>query len=98
MKNLYYYKLHEAENIKKAFASWIGKEAHIGKGLKEKLTAIHLKPKREYKHLKRQSNFYRVEFEFETQKIFSAHEFFFHNSLIPLAHNPFISSATTNKK
>jgi hypothetical protein len=90
MKNLFYYKLDEAENIKKAYSSWIGKEAHIGRGQTETLKAIHLKPKRENKLQKSPVKVYRVEFEFMTKKKFSAIEFFFHNSLLPIDKNPFV--------
>jgi hypothetical protein len=78
LKNLFYFELHEAEKLRDTYTSWIGREAHVGKGMTEKLREIRIKPRRGSpgKHNK----FYHVEFAFDN-KTFSAQEFLFHNSL-----------------
>jgi hypothetical protein len=84
MRNLYYYRLDQAEEIIQTYSSWIGKPAHIGRGLKETLKAIKVQEKRAPRNLKGSQKLYRVEFEFTNEKKFSAHEFLFHNGLVPL--------------
>ncbi len=89
MINLYYYKLEEAEKLKETYSSWIGKQAHIGKGVKDTLQAITIKPKRGLGQYDA-NKIYKVEFQFGTKKRFSAHEFLFHNSLVTTYYNPYI--------
>jgi hypothetical protein len=88
MKNLFYYRLEEAEKIKETYNSWIGKEAHIGKGLTGKLKSIIIKPKQKLNI--REEKLYSVEFEFNTNRKFSAHEFLFHNGLIATPSHPLV--------
>jgi hypothetical protein len=78
VKNLFYFKLHEAEKLRDTYTSWIGKEAHVGKGMKEMLLKIRIKPRRS--NVKKPEKLYHVEFVFDN-KTFSAQEFLFHNSL-----------------
>jgi hypothetical protein len=86
MPHLYYYKLEEAEKIKSTYESWIGKEAHVGKGVKETLQSINIKERQTFIREYKTETFFKVEFEFETKKRFSAHEFLIHNNLIPIYH------------
>jgi hypothetical protein len=97
MRNLFYYRLEEAEKIIETYRSWIGREAHIGRGCKETLKSIVIKPKRGSTSVTKPAELYRVEFEFETKKKFSAREFFFHNSLTETIPPPF-SRAKKNRK
>jgi hypothetical protein len=82
MKNLFYYNLETAEDFKKKYNSWIGKHAHVGRGLKDTLRAIQIKEKRSKKSLNGSVKLYRVDFEFETGGKFSAREFLFYNGLM----------------
>jgi len=91
LKNLFYYKLEEAEQIRQNYSSWIGKEAHVGKGNKGVLMSITIKPKREPKQVKKQQRVYKVEFEFEAKRKFSAFEFLFHNSQMSTFNHPYIT-------
>jgi hypothetical protein len=93
LKNLFYFELHEAEKLRETYSSWIGKEAHVGKGTTEKLREIQIKPRRT--NVKTPSKFYHVQFVFEN-KTFSAQEFLFHNSLQNSEH-PFITPEKQNK-
>lgn len=77
-----YLKIEEAEELKKAYSSWIGKKAHVGKGETDTLLAIHVKPKNNLNTGRPAEQLYRVEFEFVNKKRFSAIEFLFYNSLI----------------
>jgi hypothetical protein len=75
-----YLSYEEAEELKSAYASWVGKRAHVGKGQTETLVAIKIIPKNEDSVFKDpEKNFY-LEFEFEGHKKFSSTEFLFHNS------------------
>jgi hypothetical protein len=90
MKNLYYYRLEDAEQIKLTFNSWIGKKAHIGKGIVEILKSITIKQKKQISSTSGQEEFYLVEFEFENGQVLSAHEFFYHNSINTSPNYPVI--------
>jgi hypothetical protein len=92
MKNLFYYRLEDAQQIKSTFASWIGKQAHIGNGRVETLKAIAIRPKRQIRSISKSREFFKVEFEFEGEKKFSVHEFIFHNSLESIHNHPLIAS------
>lgn len=90
LKNLFYYKLEEAEQIMQNYSSWIGKEAHVGKGTKGVLQSITIKPKRVTGLGTKTEKVYKVEFEFESNRRFSAFEFLFHNSLMSTFNHPYI--------
>jgi hypothetical protein len=90
MKNLYYYRLEDAEEIRRSFASWIGKKAHIGKGQVETLKTIIIKQKRQISSAVASIKFYRVEFVFENRKRLSAQEFLYHNSVTATPYHPLI--------
>ena len=92
MINIYYYKLEEAEKIKETYSSWIGKEAHVGRGVKDKLKTITIEATRNLNLYNKTDKFYKVEFKFEKEKSFSAHEFLFHNSLITAYNNPYFKN------
>jgi len=79
-----YLKIEEAEELKKAYSSWIGKKAHIGNGVTDTLKKIIIRRKRPNEGLKVSNGekVYRIEFEFESEKKLSAVEFLFYNSLI----------------
>jgi hypothetical protein len=75
-----YLSYEEAEELKSAYASWVGKRAHVGKGQTETLIAIKIIPRSEESVFKDpEKNFY-LEFEFEGNKKFSSTEFLFYNS------------------
>ncbi|MFL5751873.1 MAG: hypothetical protein ACJ76F_00580 [Bacteroidia bacterium] len=76
-----YYKLQEAEEIIQTFSSWVGKKAHAGNGALETLKGITLKKKRSHSTSTNNELSYRVIFEFENNKKFSAGEFLKINSL-----------------
>jgi hypothetical protein len=84
MKNLFYFKLEDAEHMRKTYSSWIGKEAHTGKGKKQTLTGINIIQRRLHKPLA-QDAIYKIEFIFDGQKKLSAYEFLFYNSLVNVA-------------
>jgi hypothetical protein len=92
VKNLFYFELHEAEKLRNTYTSWIGKEAHVGKGITEKLREIQIRPRNG--RTKKPEKLYHVDFVFDN-KIFSAHEFLFHNSLHKEEH-PLINSEKKN--
>jgi hypothetical protein len=73
-----YLKKEEAEQLKRAYASWIGKRAHVGNGVSGTLKAITVKEKAQGKD---QERLYHLEFEFENKRKFGAVEFLFHNNL-----------------
>jgi hypothetical protein len=93
LKNLFCFELHEAEKLRDTYSSWIGKEAHVGKGIKEKLHEIKVKPRRS--NVKAPNKFYHVEFVFDN-KTFSAQEFLFHNGL-QNSYHPFIRAEKQTK-
>jgi hypothetical protein len=80
MKNLFYFNWEEAENMKKIYSSWIGREAHTGKGKKQTLTNIVVTQSRQTGL--GPEPFYHVEFIFDNTKTLSAYEFLFYNSLV----------------
>jgi hypothetical protein len=73
-----YLKKEEAEHLKRAYTSWIGKRAHVGNGVSGILKAINVKEKTPRKG---QDKLYHLEFEFENERKFGAVEFLFHNNL-----------------
>jgi hypothetical protein len=81
MKNLFYYKLREAEMIRNKYMSWIGREAHIGGGRTAILKSISIKLKKGKAGENTVEDLFKVEFEFAENKKFSAYEFFYCNSL-----------------
>lgn len=97
LKNLFYYKLEEAEKLRQNYSSWIGKEAHVGKGNKGVLRSITIKPTRAIGGSKKPEKVYKVEFEFEFNKRFSAFEFLFHNSLMSTFNHPYILNKKKDK-
>jgi hypothetical protein len=82
MYKLYYYKLEEAEELKRLYSSWIGKKAHIGSGKTAMLKSILIKEKRNFSPLRKEEDLYRVVFEFDTGHRLSGHEFLFFNGFI----------------
>ena len=81
MKNLFYYKLEQAEEIRSTYNSWVGKQAHVGLGMTGTLKSIRIKPKR-IKNQHDSNKLFKVEFEFDNNVKFSAHEFMFYNGLM----------------
>jgi hypothetical protein len=92
VKNLYYYKLEEATELRKKYLPWIGKEAHIGRGIKSVLTNIYIREIKSVSAPASEKN-YLVEFEFDSKK-FSALEFLFHNSLFPESKNNIVKTSS----
>jgi hypothetical protein len=76
-----YFRIEEAEELKKMYSSWIGKRAHIGKGRTDTLKAIVIKPKSDSLPQKNKE-LYMIEFEFQNRVKFSARQFLSHNSLM----------------
>ena len=72
-------RIEEAEKLKNAYASWIGKRAHIGNGVTSTLQSITIKEKAS--NNKNGEKLYHVEFEFENERKFGAVEFLFRNNL-----------------
>jgi hypothetical protein len=81
MRNLFYYKLEQAEEIKQTYHSWVGKHAHVGMGVTDTLKSIRIKPKK-VKNPRASTKLFIVEFEFDSNVTFSAHEFLFYNGLM----------------
>lgn len=81
MKSLFYFKREEAERLKDTYSSWIGKQAHTGKGKKQVLININIVQRKLYKGSRDASN-YRIEFLFDNNVTLSAYEFLFYNSLV----------------
>ena len=46
MRNLFYYELDKAEELRRNYYSWIEKQANARRGLKETLQAIQIKEKK----------------------------------------------------
>jgi hypothetical protein len=90
-----YLTIEQAEELRRKYNSWIGKNAHIGKGVTDTLLGIHLVPKIHYKETEAE-RLYRIEFEFRNQKRYSAAEFLFYNGLDPAAFHPFIPPSTSS--
>jgi hypothetical protein len=85
-RTVYYYRLAEAEEIKKAYSSWVGKLAHIGNGKIETLKQIVIRPAREMMIFGKKEKAYKVFFEFENKKCFSAYAFMINNGLTPIVN------------
>jgi hypothetical protein len=84
MRNLFYYHLEQAEEIRQTYSSWVGKNAHVGMGVTCTLLSINIKPKKVRSG--KPPQLYKVEFKFDNNIKFSAHEFLFYNGLS--RHNP----------
>lgn len=76
MENSFYYKLEEAEQLKQTYTSWIGREAHVGKGEKQRLHSIKILSS------KSPITAYRVEFIFGNGQSLNAPEFLYRNGLV----------------
>lgn len=76
MENAFYYKLEEAEQLKQTYTSWIGREAHVGKGEKQTLQSIKILSFRS------PMTAYRVEFIFANGQSLNTAEFLFRNGLV----------------
>jgi hypothetical protein len=81
MKLSHHYTLKDAEEIKKAYASWIGKKAHIGAGSHKVLQDIIV---RAGNNGISQEKLYTVEFKFDNGRTFGAYEFGINNGLVPV--------------
>jgi len=77
-----YFKIEEAEELKKMYSSWIGKRAHIGMGMTDTLKDIIIKPKNSNMPENEKEEYYVIEFEFQNRMKFSARQFLLHNSLV----------------
>jgi hypothetical protein len=77
----YYYNLHEAEELKQTFSSWINKVAHIGNGQISILKEIKIRPKRTLFKQDPASQVYHVEFQFINAKKIDASHFLITNGL-----------------
>jgi hypothetical protein len=82
MDKLYYHKLDEAEELRRSYASWIGKRAHVGNGRTAILLAISIKQKRNLNASKQAEELYRIQFEFDTSHKLSSFEFLFYNGFV----------------
>ena len=82
LRNLFYYNLEKAEEIRQTYLSWIGKKAHVGNGISATLENITIRAKKEMNPRNSTDELYKVEFQFENKKCFSAHEFLFNNCLL----------------
>jgi hypothetical protein len=81
VKKLHYYKLSEAEELKRTYSSWIGKKAHAGNGSISTLKSITIKQKRSARTVDANDHSFIVEFEFENRIRFRADEFLNNNGL-----------------
>jgi hypothetical protein len=86
---MYYFTLEQAEGLKSAYSSWIGKKAYAGNGDIDLLKDIQIKPKRFFKpFFKTSGKLYALQFRFAGGKKFNAHEFFLFNGLMIAKLNP----------
>jgi hypothetical protein len=81
MKLSHHYTLEDAEEIKKAYSSWIGKKAHIGGGSHKVLQEIVIRVSKNDNSSERS---YTVEFRFDDNRVFGAYEFGINNGLVPV--------------
>lgn len=75
------YRFEEAEDLQNKYSSWIGRDAHTGKGKKQALKSITitegplLRPAQD-------ATLCQVEFIFDDGTVLSAYEFLLYNSLV----------------
>lgn len=83
----YYYNRTEAEELKKAFSSWINKIVRVGKGQLSILTDIKIRQKRSLFVQDPASKAYHVEFHFINSTSMDASHFLFINGLVNIIRN-----------
>jgi len=83
MKSYLYFKSGEAEALKQTYVSWIGRDAHTGKGKKQVLKNIIITECTLHKPFKGETS-YKVEFIFEDNSVLNAYDFLVFNSLITI--------------
>lgn len=87
-REIYYYRLCDAEKLKQTYSSWINKEAHIGAGEIGILRRIIIKSKRSFKIMPGSENLFSVKFEFNNSKKLDAFIFLKNNGLNSGEHTP----------
>lgn len=80
-REIYYYRLCEAEKLRETYSSWINKEAHIGAGEIGILKKIHIKPTRAVKDNPDTESLFSVKFEFANARKLDAFLFLKNNGL-----------------
>lgn len=88
-----YFSSEEAEELKRTYSSWLGKQAHVGNGVTDTLLSIRIVPGKTYPAKKK---VFLVEFEFSNGKKFSAPEFLFYNGLLKNDFHPLIPRRPDN--
>ncbi|MDF2436025.1 MAG: hypothetical protein K0Q95_401 [Bacteroidota bacterium] len=80
---MYYFTLEQAEGLKNAYSSWIGKKAYAGNGDVDTLKDIRISSKKFFKpFFKSSGTLYSIQFRFAGGKKFNAHDFFLFNGLM----------------